>query len=135
MVGLSAMGGTTHLHPAAQKAFLQRLAPRSAITIGSKKVFQSSIRGRDQINISRGRKQPEASRRHRCRRQQIVTSSAERSPVTDSYDSFDTLREIEAPVDVETKFSLRKKARFYKESFLYCGNTSHCHFAFLNLKQ
>lgn len=114
MVGLSALGGTTHLHPAAQKAFSQRRAPRSAITIGSKKIFQCIIRGGDEIIISRGIRQQTASHRHRCRRKQIVTSNAGRSPVTDSYDSFDSLNENKPPVDVEPKFSLPKKARFYK---------------------
>lgn len=106
---ISALGGTKQL-PAAQGAFLQRLAPRSAFRIGSKEVIQCNLGGRHQITFSRIIKQPAAaSYRQHWRRQQIVTSNAGRSPVTDSYDSFDSLSHIEAPIDAETKLSVPQK--------------------------
>jgi hypothetical protein len=114
ILGLSALGGTNLHAAAAQKAFVKRLAPRSANTRASKEVIRSKPGGRDHVTFSKSIRQPAAatSPLHRCRQQQIVISNAGRSPVTDSYDSFDSLSYIEAPVDVETKLSLPQKARF-----------------------
>jgi hypothetical protein len=107
-------GGGVPLHSAsAKKAFLPRLTSHSPARIGSKKPVQCVLGLRTTHNSSLSsftrRKQPDVIHR-RCRQQQIVASSkAGGSPVTDSYDSFDSVTPIESPIDVEATVSLPQK--------------------------
>lgn len=120
IVGLP-LGGIRAVQP-----FRQHLSPRSCIKIGSQKRTNYSPERINYVNYANfcenSKKESSGVIYRRHRQSSILSSTAGRSPVTDSYDSYDSFNLIE-PVDteVEPQSTLPQKAsvafKIYKTNF------------------